>query len=465
MGGMGRVLVDRCAEVVVLLRSAAIYVVSRPSLRKVIRSILDSLPGLRFFLVRAVLRLPLNRARGRVPICLCQRSDRRPVIFVDISGLVVEDLRTGIQRVVRAILREMLINPPNEYLIAPVYALKNQLGYCLAGRYVSTILEAEKSDLVDEPIQPQLGDIFLILDVQFSTVIRQEAYLKRLHEQGLGVYFCVYDMLPLKYPAWFPEWVDLWYVESLRSMSQYNGALCISRTVADELKVWLFDQFSHMNDRFFIESFQLGADIPNTLPSCGLPAEAESIISIIGSRPSFLMVGTIEPRKGHAQVLDAFEHLWRRESNVNLIIVGKQGWMVESTVERIRSHSEGGKRLFWLEGISDEFLQKIYGCSTCLIAASYDEGYGLPLIEAAHYNLPVMARDIPVFREVAEDHAYYFNAESAEVLAQEINSWLTLFAVGEHPRSEAMRYVTWRESAEQLFLLLRGGVQTKSARR
>ena len=65
-----------------------------------------------------------------------------------------------------------------------------------------------------------------------------------------------------------------------------------------------------------------------------------------------------------------------------------------------RRLQEIGNRLFWLEGISDEYLEKIYDAATCLIAASEGEGFGLPLIKVAQHKLPIIARDIPVFREV-----------------------------------------------------------------
>ncbi len=72
------------------------------------------------------------------------------------------------------------------------------------------------------------------------------------------------------------------------------------------------------------------------------------------------MVGTLEPRKAHQQVLEAFEQLWNDGQKIQLVIVGKQGWMVESLAQRIRTHPELGKRLFWLENVSDEYLEKIY---------------------------------------------------------------------------------------------------------
>ena len=166
------------------------------------------------------------------------------------------------------------------------------------------------------------------------------------------------------------------------------------------------------------------------------------------------MVSTVEPRKGHEQVLDAFEQLWDSGFDANLVIVGKQGWHVEALINRLRTHPEVGGRLLWLEGVSDEFLGQIYSTSTCLIVASKGEGFGLPLIEAAQHGLPIIARDLPVFREVAGDHAYYFNGQQAPELARTISEWKKHYEQGTHPHSESMPWLTWKQSADQLANIL-----------
>jgi glycosyltransferase involved in cell wall biosynthesis len=122
----------------------------------------------------------------------------------------------------------------------------------------------------------------------------------------------------------------------------------------------------------------------------------------------------------------------------------------------LRKHKELGKRLFLLESASDEFLTKIYATSTCLIAASYGEGFGLPLIEAAQHKLPIICRDIPVFREVAGQHAFYFDASDAIGLSASIKQWLLLYEKTAHPTSDRMPWKTWSESAENLKHLLIG---------
>jgi glycosyltransferase involved in cell wall biosynthesis len=177
------------------------------------------------------------------------------------------------------------------------------------------------------------------------------------------------------------------------------------------------------------------------------------------------MVGTIEPRKGHLSVLDAFDQLWRQGVDVNLILVGAEGWRdlprdmrrtIPQTVTRLQSHHERGKRLFWLSGPSDEYLERIYAASSCLIAAAEGEGFGLPLIEAARHGLPIIARDIPIFREVAGENAFYFAAEKPD-LARAIKDWLRLYRAGQHPNSDAMPKTAWAQSAARVMdVLLKG---------
>ena len=130
------------------------------------------------------------------------------------------------------------------------------------------------------------------------------------------------------------------------------------------------------------------------------------------TRPSFLMVGTVEPRKGHRQALAAIEKLWatgRYQSRDHR----QEGVEDRRSGEADQNAPKHNNRLFWLQGVSDEMLDHVYRSAHALLAASEGEGFGLPLIEAAHYGLPIIARDIPVFREVAGEHAYYFHGETA----------------------------------------------------
>ena len=94
-------------------------------------------------------------------------------------------------------------------------------------------------------------------------------------------------------------------------------------------------------------------------------------------------------------------------------------------------------------------LEWLYAQCSALLAASEAEGFGLPLIESAQKGLPVIARDLPVFREVAGDHATYFIGTDAGALANAIRDWLARSAQ-QRPAAENMQWLSWAQSTQQL---------------
>ncbi|MGH2424518.1 glycosyltransferase [Pseudomonas canadensis] len=371
-------------------------------------------------------------------------------LLVDVSELVQRDARSGIQRVVRSILREWLLNPPDGYRVEPVYATTTSRGYRYARQFTLGFLECPSTVLADEPITYRAGDVFVGLDFQPEVVPAQAACYEAMRRSGVGVHFVVYDLLLLELSQYFPEGAGALLERWLAVVARSDGAVCISGAVRDRLAEWLEHSGGKRERPFKLDWFHLGADIQQSVPSTGLPVQSQGVLERLRAMPGFLMVGTVEPRKGHSLILSAFELLWAKGNDVVLVIVGKQGWMVEALVDRIRAHPELGKRLLWLEGISDEYLEAVYRSVKCLIAASEGEGFGLPLIEAAQHDLPIIARDLAVFREVAQGHAFYFSGKQPETVAQSLSEWLKLFEEGAHPVSKDMPWLTWEQSAQQL---------------
>lgn len=402
--------------------------------------------------------LTWQQSAEQLKVALVERHYRRRQLLVDISELVQRDAKSGIQRVVRSLLNEWLGGAMPQFKVEPVYATHAD-GYRYARNFVSHLAGNDSSSSLDEFVEFSPGDVFLGLDLAPAVVPAHHGFYEKLRRNGVNVSFIIYDLLPLM-EGYFERahadacsrWLDV--------ATSGDRAICISKSVASELKVWMKKNKPEKLRTIDIESFHLGADIRKSLPTDdGIPENAEQLLSRFSSKPSFLLVSTLAPHKGHAQVLDAFDRLWKIGFDLNLVIVGKQGWMVERLVERLRSHKELEKHLFWLEGISDEYLEKVYAASTCLIAASYGEGFGLPLIEAAQHNLPIIARDIPVFREVAGDHAFFFSAKQPEELAEAIQEWLSLYEKRAHPSPDEMHWLTWAESADQLLSILTGGTR------
>jgi glycosyltransferase involved in cell wall biosynthesis len=382
------------------------------------------------------------------------RSPRQ--LLLDVSETAKDDAKTGIQRVARAIIMESIQDPPTGFRIEPVRGIEGQ--YCYARSFTLKMLGSD-IEVSDSPVEVQAGDIFLALDWSAMAVCSSRDYFDGLRARGVRICFLVYDFLPLNLPHRFPPEIEQIYQAWLEIIvAVADRLIAISRATADELVAWLDANRPNRLRPLQICYWQLGADIQATAPTQGLPAEAQSVLSAMTARPTFLMVGTMEPRKGYGQVLAAFDQLWAAGEDVNLVIVGKQGWMMERLAQQIRQHPELEHRLFWLVGVSDEMLLRTYETATALIAASEGEGFGLPLIEAARAGVPIIARDLPVFREVAGDHAFYFSGTTPDALSSALRQWLVLLAEDAAPRSEPLQWIGWKESTRRLMEIVMGDV-------
>ena len=389
-------------------------------------------------------------------------------LLVDTSSINKEDIKTGIQRVVRAQLVELLYNPPAGFTVEPVY-LSNRGGqwhYRYARSFLCPLLGVRKLQLPDEPADINRGDILYIPDYSLVDLLEasQEGIFQRLRADGVFISTVVHDLLPIIRPECFTDWIDTHHEKWLKAVTEFSDqVICVSSSVAAELNAWLEDENPGRLLDLTIESIHHGADIEASVPSRGLPEESSELMKTMASSPCFLMVGTLEPRKGHLQTIAAFELLWAENKDVSLILIGRECWThlpdserrtAPEIVKKIQTHEQLHKRLFWFKEASDEFLLEAYENSTCLLFSSEGEGFGLPLIEGARHGLPIIARDIPVFREIAGNHACYFNGLQPAALARAIREWLELYQKGEHPSSTGIRWLTWKENVEQLKKLL-----------
>ena len=378
-------------------------------------------------------------------------STKKKRLFIDVSELIHRDQNTGIQRVVRSILKEFLLNELDNFQIIPVHANTVDVGYKKADSFTSKFIKNVDEFDNDQPIEFQAGDIFFGLDVQFAVIPAQIDFYKKMSESGVKIYFMIYDLLPALSPHFFEGGVLEFYEKWLLTIAEVSdGVVCISQAVADELRDWLSTKHIKRERDFKIGWSHIGSDIQSSKPTFGLPADAENTLTMLTKDVTFLSVGTLEPRKGHLQMLEAFEILWNKGLNVNLVFVGKEGWNVENLKNKILNNPELSKKLFWLCGISDEYLEKVYEVSSCLICPSMGEGFGLPIVEGAQKGIPMIIRNIPVFNEVAGVHATYFNGVKGEDLAIVLEKWIEDNIHGRVVPSNEIQSITWETSAKKL---------------
>ena len=390
---------------------------------------------------------------------------RQRQILVDVSTLVIDDLRTGVQRVVRAQLLQLMQIVPKSWRVEAVYlSLEGKPHYRYASDYLCKLLDIPVS-LSDKEVEIDAGDIFYGVDLYRYGVLEatKAGIYQEFRAKGVLVSFTIHDLLPIYMPQFFPEGTKEEHIKWLEAITKNSDMLvCTSNTGANITKEWIEKLSIVPNDKMpKIVSVHLGADIKSSAPD-GTKSKYNSLIEDMRKRPLFLMVGTVEPRKGHLQTIKAFEKLWSDGVDVSLVVVGKEGWVglpdearrnLPQTVQALNdAQTKYGDRFRWLTDVDDISLEEFYRKSTAFLFATEDEGFGIPLIEAAHYGLPLLVRDKEIFRELAGEYAEYFEDSLDEnVLAKAIKDWLEAYKRGEVAKSEGMPYSTWRDSATKLY--------------
>lgn len=240
-------------------------------------------------------------------------------------------------------------------------------------------------------------DILLMLDISIN--MDYSLVLRAKRERGLRVVALVHDILPISHPQWFPKDGQAHFRRYLQKVFH----------VADDVVVTT----SHVADSIS----GLGWRKLPRLHTIPLGSAFTSIHFLPQARGevSLLYVSTVEPRKGHRQLLEAFERLRSACHDVSLTLVGAKGWADEGLYQQIEQHPDFGGRLRWVRKISDNEMASLAARSSLAVIPAEAEGFGLFMEEALSWGLPVVASDIPPFRERTREGVWLSSLEPEQL--------------------------------------------------
>lgn len=362
-------------------------------------------------------------------------------LLIDVTGTIKRDAGTGIQRVVKEVARAC---HSGLSLDIPAFAVRCEGGRLFtANAFTAALGGAETGPDREVGVEP--GDRFLTLSDSWNAFEELAPLFGRIRADGGEIVACIFDLIPELYPHACHEATVPRYRAWLRkALLESDAFLAISRTVAEELADYVAAKGLPHRPGLKIGWFHCGADL--AAPATQTPREKISA-AVSGDAPVLLMVGTIEPRKGHRVALQAFETLWAEGADARFVIVGRRGWFEEALVAAILNHEQFGKRLFWFDDVDDRELSYLYNHARALLLPSYAEGFGLPIVEAALRGRPAICSDIPVFREVGRDGAIYFRVNDAGALVAALRSFLAGEAVADPAKALS---VSWAQAAQRI---------------
>jgi glycosyltransferase involved in cell wall biosynthesis len=361
-------------------------------------------------------------------------------LFIDVTPTHRFGGRTGIQRVVREVARRA----PSSGFALPVIIENGKL------------LPWWDCPALPNELSFAPGDQLVLLDACWGMAGEYASMIRRLRAAGGSLVTVLHDVIPLTHPlavsprmhAEFREWFETIVMRS-------DGVVCVSRSAAADFIDYIEERAPFGRSDLRVGWWRLGADFEE---DDRRPVSARAQAIFAEETPCFLSVGTLEPRKAYPIALEAFEQLWRMGVHARYLIVGRPGWQSEALAYHITHHPEFGRRLFWLDRASDTDLRFCYRRARALVFPSVLEGFGLPLVEAARYGLPVIASDLPVFRENGGRNVDFVPMLDPRALAEKITELCSRAA----ERKIALA-PTWDEAVDSLIQLIHEGAYQAGA--
>lgn len=374
---------------------------------------------------------PAHRPRPRLDGVVARQIDG-PRILIDVTHTHRLGFNTGIQRVCRKVAEFAALDGKGVPVVIENGALRPYYD----------------DPSFPDPITLRQDDRYLVLDASWEIMDEHLRIAEMAEQAGARIVTCLYDLIPIRYPRACTESSTLQFGRWLeRAVYKSDAVIAISRSVAEDFQAYVRETGAVLKPGQRLGWWHLGADMASRADAAPSTCVAEILSA---PEPFFLSVGTVEPRKAYRMALDAFERLWARGVRVNYVIAGKAGWNTAALAERIRSHPQFGRRLFWFESSTDTDLAALYRHAHSLVITSLVEGFGLPVVEARHYGLPVIASDIPVFREIGGDEIDYFEPLNVDALLARLQEGLS------HRKTAAsVTAKSWAESSGTLLDLIR----------
>ena len=371
-----------------------------------------------------------------------QTRTGKPRLLVDCTTQHFESLHSGIGRTVRQTLRA-LARANSGHEITPVFIDGVEEVFRIATPAFLDRIGLDVPPDAGTRLIPQPGDHFLALCLNHS-LKGQTGFFDEIRAVGGQLTAIVYDLMPMYRPDWFPPGLAWAHQQWFSTVAEFDTLACISEAVAVDTR----DELARMGQRHppRIGAYHLGTEL-EAVTAAPLPAALQG-------RDFALSVSTIFARKGQEQLLDAFELLWAAGRDEVLAFVGARGYGVDDLIARLETHPERGNRLHWFENAPDTILATLFANCIGVVTPSEGEGFGLPLAEALQRGLPVLARDLPVYRELASDGVTWFTGQSPRHLARVLAGWMDGLRQGRIARPVPGQFLSWQDSTAQLLKIV-----------
>lgn len=373
-------------------------------------------------------------------------------VYIDLTNLMTVNFLTGIQRVVKEIVVRMLENKTHELVLLAYYPTRN--AYQKLDNAAFYACYANGEDCKERIRTPEHLDfteipprsVFFDIDSVWNSRLKRSYLYPLLKQRNVHIITHVYDIIPITHPQYCHENTTVNFMNYIGAVLQYTDLVITSAQATVEALDKLADSVG--TERKRCKVVPLGSNFSDKAVFSQKGKPDPEVVKITENRKYLLMLGTLEPRKNHSLVIDALES-GLAEQGISAIFAGRIGWNVEALESRIRDHPLYGRSLFFVENPDDSTVDHLYKNAFAVAFPTFNEGFGLPIIEAFHRGTPVVASDIGVLHEVAGAFADYFDPTDKDDLIRCVSNLLHNEAAYAARKQKLTEFVpfTWDQSA------------------
>jgi glycosyltransferase involved in cell wall biosynthesis len=254
--------------------------------------------------------------------------------------------------------------------------------------------------------------------------LEEAHYVGQLSRRRYRPVYFLHDLIPITHPEYCRAGDADRHIRRVTHMLQTARGLIVN-SVATYDELW---EFRHRHG--LPSPPVLVAPLGFSLPSTAGPQP-------LLSRPYFLQLGTIEPRKNHLLTLQVWRRLAERlgPDCPTLVLIGRRGWECEQVVDLLDRTPALASHVVEIPHADDARLATWIAHAKALLFPSFTEGFGLPVLEALALRVPVLASDLAVFRELAGEIPDYLDPLDGLGWLQAVCDYLD----STHPRGIAQR--------------------------
>lgn len=301
------------------------------------------------------------------------------------------------------------------------------------------------SDIIIEIQDMEEKSVFLDMENSWHDMLNRSWLLPELRKQGLKIVLIMHDLIAITHPQYCST-------ENLLRYPAYIGA-------------------HFLNDDFIVSTTEVTkSEIERVLKEIQMPqkevyvcpvgtdfsAEIEmndvddEVIEKVKGKKFLLTVGTIEPRKNHKLLFNAYPQL--KEMGLTMVFAGNVGWNISDFISEVEKHEDYGENILMFSKLNDATIKYLYREAYFFVFPTFAEGFGLPPVESVRSGTPVIVSDIPVMHEILGGYADYIDCKSPQQLVDMLSKYISDDSLYVQRKESLLSYKenTWTDFATKL---------------